>query len=51
MTTALAVGGEGTGTCMGETKMREFADEAGFSHFRRLDFPGNPFNIFYELRA
>jgi SAM-dependent methyltransferase len=50
MTTALAVGGEGTGTCMGEAKMREFADEAGFTHFRRLDFPGNPFNIFYEIR-
>ncbi len=51
MTTALAVGGEGTGTCMGEAKMREFAAEAGFGQFRRLDFPGNPFNIFYELRA
>ena len=51
MTQALAVGGEGTGTCMGEAKMREFADEAGFTHFRRLDFPGNPFNIFYEIRA
>jgi len=51
MTTALAVGGEGTGTCMGEEKMREFAEEGGFSQFRRLDFPQNPFNIFYEIRA
>jgi len=51
MTTALAVGGEGTGTCMGETKMREFATEAGLGQFRRLDFAGNPFNIFYELRV
>ncbi len=51
MTTALAVGGEGTGTCMGEAKMREFAAEAGFGQFRRLDFPGNPFNIFYEIRV
>jgi 2-polyprenyl-3-methyl-5-hydroxy-6-metoxy-1,4-benzoquinol methylase len=51
MTQALAVGGEGTGTCMGEVKMREFAEEGGFTQFRRLDFPQNPFNIFYELRA
>ncbi|MFN8514125.1 MAG: class I SAM-dependent methyltransferase [Chloroflexia bacterium] len=50
MTQALAVGGEGTGTCMGEAKAREFAAEAGFTHFRRLDFPANPFNIFYEIR-
>ncbi len=51
MTQALAVGGEGTGTCMGEAKMREFAEEGGFTHFRRLDFPANPFNLFYEIRA
>jgi len=50
MTQALAVGGEGTGTCMGEEKMRELATEAGFSQFRRLDFPQNPFNLFYEIR-
>ena len=50
MTQALAVGGEGTGTCMGEEKMRELAAEAGFTHFRRLDFPQNPFNLFYEIR-
>jgi SAM-dependent methyltransferase len=51
MTQALAVGGEGTGTCMGEEKTRELAEEAGFTHFRRLDFEANPFNLFYEIRA
>ncbi|MBA3826754.1 MAG: methyltransferase domain-containing protein [Ktedonobacterales bacterium] len=51
MTQALAVGGDGTGTCMGEAKMRELAAEAGFTHFQRRDFPSNPFNIFYELRV
>lgn len=51
MTQALAAGGEGTGTCMGEEKMRELANEAGFSHFRRMDFPNNPFNLFYEIRV
>jgi SAM-dependent methyltransferase len=50
MTQALAVGGEGTGTCMGEEKARELASEAGFTHFRRIDFPQNPFNLFYEIR-
>jgi SAM-dependent methyltransferase len=51
MTQALAVGGEGTGTCMGEEKARALAAEAGFGHFRRLDFPQNPFNLFYEIRV
>jgi 2-polyprenyl-3-methyl-5-hydroxy-6-metoxy-1,4-benzoquinol methylase len=51
MTQALAVGGEGTGTCMGEEKARELAAEAGLTHFRRIDFPNNPFNLFYEIRA
>ena len=51
MTQALAVGGEGTGTCMGEEKARELAAEGGFTHFRRIDFPNNPFNLFYEIRA
>jgi SAM-dependent methyltransferase len=51
MTQALAVGGEGTGTCMGEDKLRDLAAEAGFSQVRRLDFPQNPFNLFYELRV
>jgi hypothetical protein len=51
MTQALAVGGEGTGTCMGEEKARELATEAGFTRFQRLEFPNNPFNLFYEIRA
>lgn len=51
MTTALAVGGEGTGTCMGEAKFQELAAEAGFSQVRRLDFADNPFNIFFEAKA
>ena len=51
MTQALAVGGEGTGTCMGEDKARDMAEEAGLTHFRRIDFPNNPFNLFYEIRA
>jgi len=51
MTQALAAGGEGTGTCMGEDKMRELAAEAGFTRFRRIDFPANPFNLFYELQT
>jgi SAM-dependent methyltransferase len=51
LTQALAAGGEGTGTCLGETRLRELATEAGFAHFRRLDFPDNPFSLGYELRA
>ena len=51
MTQALAVGGEGTGTCMGEEKARELAREAGFGQFCRIDFPRNPFNLFYEIRV
>ena len=51
MTQALAVGGEGTGTCMGEEKAHALATEAGFTQFRRIDFPNNPFNLYYEIRA
>jgi 2-polyprenyl-3-methyl-5-hydroxy-6-metoxy-1,4-benzoquinol methylase len=51
MTTALAVGGEGTGTCMGERRLRAFAAEAGFSEVRRLDFPQNPLNLIFEIKA
>jgi SAM-dependent methyltransferase len=51
MTQALAAGGEGTGTCMGEEKMRELAAGAGFGHVRRIDFEHNPFNLFYEIRV
>jgi 2-polyprenyl-3-methyl-5-hydroxy-6-metoxy-1,4-benzoquinol methylase len=50
MTQALAVGGEGTGTCMGEERLREVATAAGFGKIERLDFPNNPFNAFYTLK-
>ena len=42
---------EATGTCLREEKARALATEAGFGHFRRIDFPNNPFNLFYEIRA
>jgi 2-polyprenyl-3-methyl-5-hydroxy-6-metoxy-1,4-benzoquinol methylase len=51
MTTALAAGGVGTGTCMGERHFREIAAAAGFGEVRRLDFPNNPLNLFFEARA
>ena len=51
MTTALAVGGEGTGPAMGERRFREFAAEAGFAEVRRIDFPTNPFCLFFEATA
>ena len=51
MTQALAVGGEGTGTYMGEEKAYALATEAGFTRLRRIDFPNNPFNPFYEIWA
>ena len=51
MTTALAAGGVGTGTCMGERRFRELAADAGFVEVRRLDFPNNPLNLFFEARS
>jgi 2-polyprenyl-3-methyl-5-hydroxy-6-metoxy-1,4-benzoquinol methylase len=51
MTTALAVGGEGIGTCMGEATFRALAAEAGFSEVRQLNFPQNPLNLIFELKA
>ncbi len=50
MTTALAQGGVGTGVCMGETKLRQFAKEAGFSSVKRYDFEENAFHVFYEIK-
>ncbi|MCA9862303.1 MAG: methyltransferase domain-containing protein [Thermomicrobiales bacterium] len=49
LTTALAVGGVGTGTCMGERVFREYAAAAGFTHVRRHDFPASPLNLFFEV--
>ncbi|MGH2558478.1 MAG: class I SAM-dependent methyltransferase [Thermomicrobiales bacterium] len=51
LTTALAAGGVGTGTCMGERTFRRYAAEAGFGDVRRHDFAHNPLNLFYEVRA
>lgn len=50
MTTSLAQGGEGLGTCgMPERAVRELSQEAGFSSVRRLDVD-DPFNILYEIK-
>jgi 2-polyprenyl-3-methyl-5-hydroxy-6-metoxy-1,4-benzoquinol methylase len=49
LTQALAEGGVGTGTCMGEERVRALASESGFTSVQRLDFPDRPFNVFYAL--
>mgnify|MGYP001171485183 FL=1 len=49
LTTALAVGGIGTGTCMGERVFRDYAAAAGFTHVLRHDFPDSPLNLFFEV--
>jgi SAM-dependent methyltransferase len=50
MTTSLAHGGEGLGTCgLPEAKVRELCDEAGFGDVRRLPIE-NPFNVLYEIK-
>lgn len=51
MTVSLAVGGEGTGTVLGEKGFRELAAEAGFTAVTRHDFPTNPFCLFFEATA
>ena len=51
LTTALAAGGVGTGTCMGERTFRDFAAAAGFAEVVRHDFPANPLNLFFEARG
>jgi SAM-dependent methyltransferase len=51
MTTSLANGGAGLGTCgLPEAKTRELCTEAGFSDVRRVPME-NPFNNLYEARA
>jgi SAM-dependent methyltransferase len=51
MTTSLANGGAGLGTCgLPEAKARELCNEAGFSELRRVPME-NPFNNLYEARA
>jgi 2-polyprenyl-3-methyl-5-hydroxy-6-metoxy-1,4-benzoquinol methylase len=50
MTTSLANGGEGLGTCgLPESKLRELALAAGFGSVRKLPLE-NPFNNLYELK-
>jgi SAM-dependent methyltransferase len=51
MTTSLANGGEGLGTCgLPESKLRELALAAGFGSVRKLPLD-NPFNNLYEVKA
>jgi 2-polyprenyl-3-methyl-5-hydroxy-6-metoxy-1,4-benzoquinol methylase len=51
MTTSLANGGAGLGTCgLPESKFRELCDEAGFASMRKVPIE-NPFNNVYEARA
>jgi 2-polyprenyl-3-methyl-5-hydroxy-6-metoxy-1,4-benzoquinol methylase len=49
MTTSLAEGGAGIGTCMGVHKAEELAQKAGFGSFRRLPIE-DPFTAVYEAR-
>jgi 2-polyprenyl-3-methyl-5-hydroxy-6-metoxy-1,4-benzoquinol methylase len=50
MTTSLANGGAGLGTCgMPEAKVRELCNAAGFSRVDRLPFE-NPFNTLFDIR-
>lgn len=51
MTTSLAHGGEGLGTCgMPESKVKELCAEAGFGTVGRAPVEENPFNVLYEAR-
>jgi SAM-dependent methyltransferase len=51
MTTSLANGGVGLGTCgLPEAKARELCAQAGFADVRRVPME-NPFNSLYEVRA
>jgi hypothetical protein len=50
MTTSLANGGAGLGTCgMPEAKVRELCTTAGFGSVERLPIE-NPFNAIFEAR-
>lgn len=50
MTTSLAHGGAGLGTCgLPPAKIRELCHQAGFSRVERLPLD-NPFNILYEIK-
>jgi cyclopropane fatty-acyl-phospholipid synthase-like methyltransferase len=50
MTTSLANGGEGLGTCgMPPAKVKELGEEAGFTRIEQVDMD-DPFNTLFELR-
>ena len=49
MTVSLAHGGEGIGTAIGPTKIRELAEQAGFTRIRRLPIE-HLAQAFYEIR-
>ena len=49
MTQSLAHDGAGLGTAWGEEKARDYASEAGFGSFERLDEITNRFSAFYLL--
>ncbi|MEE8304901.1 MAG: class I SAM-dependent methyltransferase [Candidatus Tectomicrobia bacterium] len=49
LTQSLAHDGAGLGACWGETKARELVQEAGFSHFERLNIR-SPVQLFYEIK-
>jgi ubiquinone/menaquinone biosynthesis C-methylase UbiE len=49
MTVSLAHGGEGIGTAIGPTKIKELAEQAGFSRIRRLPIE-HLAQAFYEIR-
>jgi ubiquinone/menaquinone biosynthesis C-methylase UbiE len=50
LTQSLAHDGAGLGACWGEAKARALVQEAGFSHFVRLDIR-SPVQSFYEIKA
>jgi SAM-dependent methyltransferase len=51
MTTSLAQGGAGLGTCgFHEARVNEYCTQAGFSSVRRVPLE-NPLNNLYEVRA
>jgi SAM-dependent methyltransferase len=51
LTTSLAHGGAGLGTCgLPEAKLRELCEQAGFGQVRRVPID-DPFDILYEVRA
>jgi SAM-dependent methyltransferase len=50
MTCSLSHGGEGMGACMGESRARDMATQAGFSRFRKVPSDKPLFPALFELR-